>query len=64
MVIVGLGLATIAAAVFFSWYYLQRWRTSWRQRRARVSHVQYYQHQRSDRNYPESAEPRRPMRWL
>ena len=63
MVIVGLGLGSIAAAMFFSWYYIQRWRASWHQRKARVSRVQYYKHQRSGQGHPDS-EPLRPLTWL
>jgi hypothetical protein len=58
MIIVGFSLAGIAAAVFFAWYYIQQWRAS------RASRVQYYQPQRSERRYSESAEPIRPLTWL
>ena len=61
MVIVGLGLATIAATVFFAWYYLQKWRASWRSGRCESSRVHYYNDQRG-RRHPCSAEPLRPTR--
>jgi hypothetical protein len=50
MVIVGFGLAFIAASVFFSWIAIQKWRASWRARKTRRSRLQYYRHQRSRRS--------------
>ena len=51
MIIVGFGLAFIAASVFFAWVGVQHLRTSWREKKARRSRVQYYKHQ-----YPQAAE--------
>jgi hypothetical protein len=63
MIIVGFGLAFIAASVFFAWLGVQRLRASWRAKKARRSRVQYYKHQRSGR-YPEAAETARPAAWF
>jgi len=63
MVIVGLGLAAIAAIVFFAWYYLQKWRASWRMRKARESRVHYYNDQRGGR-HTVRAESLPPASWL
>ena len=55
MVIVGLGLALIAASVFFAWIGLQRLRAAFRAKKARRSSLQYYQHQRNARSYSERS---------
>lgn len=64
MIIVGFGLAAIAASVFFSWLGLQRLRASFRAKKARRSRVQYYQHERDARAYSERAEPFASARWF
>jgi hypothetical protein len=63
MIIVGFGLAFIAASVFFAWLGVQRWRASFRAKKARRSRVQYYKHQRGARAYSERTEPLQPARW-
>jgi hypothetical protein len=59
MIIVGFGLAFIAASVFFAWVGVQRLRASWREKKARRSRVQYYKHQRGG-GYPQATETARP----
>jgi hypothetical protein len=63
MIIVGFGLAAIVASTFFSWLGMKRLRKSWRQKKVRRSHVQYYQHQRNARGYSERAQRFAPARW-
>jgi hypothetical protein len=63
MIIVGFGLAFIAASVFFAWLGVQRLRASLHAKKARRSRVQYYKHQRGARAYSERAEPLQPARW-
>ena len=52
MIIVGFGLAFIAASVFFAWLGVQRLRASFRAKKARRA-----------RAYSERTEPLQPARW-
>jgi hypothetical protein len=61
MIIVGFGMALIAATVFFTWHYFRKWSAAWRAKRARVSRVRYYQVERTRRD--SERDHLRPAAW-